>query len=160
MRKARCLPVGARKFLGYCIGIKGWLRIAPQSLERIKDKIRAITKRNRGQSLKEVIRELNTILPGWMRYFKYAACESIIKELDGWIRHKLRCYKLKQLKRAKTIAAMLIQHGTAEASAWKVANSGKGWWRLSLTSQTHRAMGIGWWRLNGFISLCDIFESL
>lgn len=160
MRKARCLPVKARKFLGYRIENKGILRIARQSTERFKDKIRAITKRNRGKSLEEVIRELNTFLPGWMRYFKHAACESIIEELDGWIRRKLRCYKLKQLKRSKTIATMLIQRGIAEASAWTVAKSGKGWWRLSLTSQTHKAMGIGWWRINGFISLYEIFESL
>lgn len=57
------------------------MRIARQSIERFKDKIRAITKRNRGKSLEEVIRELNTVLPGWMRYFKYAACESIIETL-------------------------------------------------------------------------------
>jgi hypothetical protein len=110
--------------------------------------------------LEEVIRELNIFLPGWMRYFKYAACEGITEDLDGWIRRKLRCYKLKQLKRAKTIATLLIQRGIAEASAWKVATSGKGWWRLALTSQVHKAMGNGWWKLNGFTSLNEIFESL
>ena len=80
--------------------------------------------------------------------------------MDGF-RRKLRCYRLKQLKRAKTIAAMLMQRGIGEASAWSVATSGKGWWRLSLTNQAHKAMGIGWWRLNGFdAALSDIFESL
>lgn len=160
MRKARWLPVKARKFLGYRIDGKGSLWIAPQSIDRFKDKIRAITKRNRGKSLEEVVREINTILPGWMRYFRYASGESILKKLDGWIRRKLRCYRLKQLKRPKTIATMLIQRGIAESRAWMVATSGKGWWRLALTNQAHKAMGVGWWRMNGFIGLCEIFESL
>jgi len=122
--------------------------------------MRAVTKRNRGKSLKEVIQEINTILPGWMRYFRYAESESTLKALDGWIRHKLRCYRLKQLKRAKTIATMLIQRGIGTASAWNAATSGKWWWRLALIPQAHKAMGIEWWRINGFISLCEIFESL
>ncbi|MCK5762656.1 MAG: hypothetical protein KAH05_00910 [Clostridiales bacterium] len=122
--------------------------------------MRKITKRNRGRSLEEIIREINIILPGWIRYFKYASCESTLKKLDGWIRRKLRCYRLKQLKRAKTIAAMLIKRGISESSAWKVAASGKGWWRLSLTNQAHKAMGVGWWKLNGYTPLYDIFESL
>jgi len=122
--------------------------------------MRVITKRNRGKSLEEVIKEINTILPGWIRYFKYAACETILKTLDGWIRRKLRCYRLKQLKRSKTIATMLIKRGIANGSAWSVACSGKGWWRLSLTNQVHKAMGIGWWRLNGYAGLYETFNSL
>jgi len=136
------------------------LRIAKQSIVRLKDKLRAITKRNRGKSLEEVIREINALASGWVRYFKYAECDSVLKRIDEWLRHKLRCYRLKQLKRAKTIARMLMQRGIGEGSAWRVASSGKGWWRLALSPQAHKAMGIGWWKLNGLISFNEVFESL
>lgn len=107
-----------------------------------------------------VIREINALVPGWVRYFKHAQCERVLQELDEWLRHKLRCYQIKQWKRAKTIARMLIQRGIGPGSAWCVATSGKGWWRLSLTPQAHKAMGNGWWKLMGLITLTEAFESL
>jgi RNA-directed DNA polymerase len=150
----------ARKFLGYRIGYGGILSIALQSITRLKDKLRVITKRNRGKSVEEVIREINIIIPGWVRYFKHAQCKGILTRVDEWLRRKLRCYRLKQLKRAVTIVKMLISQGIAEQSAWRVAKSGKGWWRLSLAPQVHRAMGISWWKQNGLKSLVETFESL
>ena len=154
------LPVNTRKFLGYRINNKGILGIAAQSIERLRNKLRAITKRNRGKSLEGVIREINVLIPGWVRYFKYAECESVLERLDAWIRRKLRCYRLKQLKRPKTIAKMLMQRGIGEGSAWNAASSGKGWWRMSMIPQIHKAMGIKWWKLNGLISLSETFETL
>lgn len=142
------------------MGRRGILRIAKQSIVRFKDKLRAITKRNRGKSLERVIEEINSLAPGWVRYFKYASCDKVLKTIDEWLRHKLRCYRLKQLKRPKAIAKWLIQRGIGEGKAWQIAASGKGWWRLSLSPQAHRAMGIGWWKLNGLVSLFEIFESL
>lgn len=159
-RKAWWLPVYTRKFLGYRIDERGILRIAKQSIERIKSKLRAITKRNRGSSLEEVIKDINTLVPGWARYFGYAQSLSTIGKLDEWLRHKLRCYKLKQLKRPKTIARTLMKRGIGDSSAWALATSGKGWWRKSLSPQMHRAFGIGWWKINGLISFTRAFESL
>lgn len=110
--------------------------------------------------MEEVIREINILIPGWVRYFRYVQYNGILYKLDEWLRRKLRCYKLKQLKRPKAIAKMLMQRGIAKSSAWKVASSGKGWWRLAVTPQAHRAMGIGWWKLNGLISFVEVSESL
>jgi hypothetical protein len=136
------------------------LSIATQSITRLKDKLRALTKRNRGKSIEEVIREINTIIPGWIRYFKHAQCKGALARIDEWLRRKLRCYRLKQLKRTITIARMLITQGIAERSAWRVAKSGKGWWRLAIAPQIHRAMGVSWWKQNGLKGLVETFESL
>lgn len=134
--------------------------MAKKSIDRLKEKLRKITKRNRGVSLTRVIEEINKITPGWVRYFRYAKCTGTLQKLDEWLRHKLRCYKLKQLKNARTTARWLMQRGIGKAKAWCLAASGKGWWRKSLSPQAHRAMGIGWWKLSGLKSLYEIYESL
>ena len=92
--------VRERKFLGHRLLPGGGLGIAPQSLERAKERVRQITRRNRGVSLREVIDELNQFLTGWVAYYRHAACKSHLQRMDEWIRRKLRCLRLKQRKRA------------------------------------------------------------
>src|SRR4029450_5526479 len=107
--KSATAPVGDRKFLGHRLLGDGTQTIAPRSLERAQDRIREITRRNRGVSFEQLVRELNSFLTGWVAYFRYAKAKSILSDLGKWIRHKLRCVRLKQRKRAKSIAAFL--HG-------------------------------------------------
>ena len=56
-----------------------------------------------------MIGELNSFLTGWVTYFRHAKAKSHLTELGGWVRRKLRCVRLKQRKRAKSIADFL--HG-------------------------------------------------
>jgi len=92
-----------RKFLGYSFRSDGELRVAPQSLEKFKKKIRELTKRSRGRNLESIILELNRYLNGWISYFRLSASISVFSKFDSWIRRKLRCYRLKQRKRAYSI---------------------------------------------------------
>lgn len=107
-----------------------------------------------------MIAELNQLTPGWVRYFKLASCEHLLGRLDEWMRRKVRCYRIKQLKQGKTIVKMLVSKGIEEGSARKVAYSGKGWWRLSITPQIHKAMGIGWAKRIGLINLYETYMCL
>jgi hypothetical protein len=86
-------------FLGYTIGSKGKLWISKKSKERIKTRIKTLTKRNRGRKLEVVIKEHNQMLRGWLMYFRLAEAKNWCKETEGWLRRKLRCYRLKQCKR-------------------------------------------------------------
>jgi RNA-directed DNA polymerase len=106
-----------RKFLGYRLLPGGQLGIAPQSLDCAKERVRQITRRNRGVSLQEVIGELNLFLTGWVAFFRHAACKSHLQRLDEWIRRKLRCLRLKQCKRTKPIADFLQRLGVPERRA-------------------------------------------
>lgn len=92
-------------------------------------------------------------IPGWTRYFQLAAAKSPLNELDSWIKHRLRCYRLKQMKRPRTIAKELMKMGIPEWRAWILALSGKGLWRLSSAPQLHQAMNNKWFEENGLISL-------
>jgi RNA-directed DNA polymerase len=145
-RKSAVAFVQERKFLGYRLLSGGKLGIAPQSVVRIKEKVRAITKRNRGRSLEQIVNELNRLIRGWVHYFRYAQAKQTMLRLDEWLRRKLRCYRLKQCKRAVGIARFLMERGIKPDQAWALGGSGKGWWRVSLSPQAHRAMGKKWFR--------------
>lgn len=144
-----------RKFLGYRILAGGHLTIAPKSVESAKTRIRQITRRTRGQSLPTVIRELNQFTLGWVAYYRLAAAQTTLRDLDQWIRRRLRCIRLKQLKRARTIAVFLWKLGCKRDHAWAVAASGKGWWRKAKTQATHRAMDLAWFQEQGLRSMHD-----
>jgi RNA-directed DNA polymerase len=152
-KKSKVTVPAESKFLGYNLQNDGRLTIAPQSIERAMNKIRQITKRNRGKSLEEVVRQLNKLLTGWIGYFWLTEYPSQLKALDGWIRRKLRCYRLKQRKRSWPIAKFLIKLGVPAESAWATAKSSKGWWRLSLTPAVHQAMSNAWFNNLGLINL-------
>src|ERR1700674_4978663 len=142
--KSAVAPVGERKFLGHRLLLNGKLGIASKSIKRAKEKIRQITRRNRGVSLAQVIVELNLFLVGWITYYRYAACRFELQCLDEWIRRKLRCYRLKQRKRGSSVAGFLRQLGVSAIQAGRLAVSGKGPWRLALTRQANTAMSVEW----------------
>jgi RNA-directed DNA polymerase len=158
--KSTVAYIEERKFLGHRLLGGGKLGIAPKSLERAKERIRQITRRNRGISLARMIRELNTFLTGWVTYFRYAACKSHLTALDGWIRRKLRCLRLKHCKRTKTIADFLTGLGVSGVNAWKTALSGKGWWRLADTPAVHTAMSDQWFTSLGLVNLVQRYGTL
>jgi len=158
--KSAVAPVGERKFLGHRLLLNGKLGIAPKSVKRAKEKIRQITRRNRGVSLAQVIVELNLFLVGWINYYRYAACRFELQCLDEWIRRKLRCYRLKQCKRGRTIAKLLQRLGASPSLAHRVASSGKGWWRLSLTRAVHQAMSQEWFASQGLVAVTDKYDAL
>ena len=153
--KSAVAHVSQRKFLGYRLMNGGTLGIAPKSIERLKEKIRQITRRNRGRKLSEVVADLNRLTRGWVSYFKLAKAKEKMETLDEWVRRKIRCLKLKQCKRAKAIAAFLMRNGIHRDAAWRLAGSGKGWWCLSKAPQTHRAMGSRWFKELGVLSFAD-----
>lgn len=153
--KSGCAPVGERKFLGYRLLDDGRLAIAHHSIDRLRDKVRELTRRNRGVSLGKIISELNEKLRGWANYFRLTEMPSDLADLDSWIRRKLRCYRLKQRKKSKPITKFLISLGVSANSARIIGGSGKGWWRLSMTPQLHKAMNNSWFEKQGLINMTN-----
>jgi len=138
----------------------GILLIAKRSIDRVKQTIRSITRRNAGKPLEEVIKTLNLKVPGWVRYFKMASCKHLLRGLDQWIRRKLRCIRLKQLKQPYTTMKFLRQNGVPEWNAWILAGSGKGWWRKSSAPQASMAMSNKWFEKLGLVNLEKLYLSL
>jgi RNA-directed DNA polymerase len=158
--KSAVAVVGERKFLGHRLLLNGKLGISPKSIKRAKEKVRQITRRNRGVSLAQVIVELNLFLVGWIRFYRYAACRFELQGLDAWIRRKLRCYRLKQCKRGKAVARLLQRLGAKPSPAHRVASSAGSWWRLSRTRSVQQAMSVEWFETQGLVSLAVKYDSL
>jgi RNA-directed DNA polymerase len=140
-----------RKFLGHRLLAGGDLGVAPQSQERLKDTLRELTSRSAGRSLPEVIRQVNQKFTGWIQYFRMARMKGLMQDIGQWLRRRLRCLRLKQCKRVKAIARFLMKLDESRDSAWKLAASGKGWWRLADTPQSHRAMSLSWFKDTGLL---------
>ena len=146
-----------RKFLGYSMtGHKQpRLKVAPESLQRLKAKIRTIFRKGRGRSLPRVIGDLNPLLRGWMQYFRLAEVKGIFEELDGWLRRKLRCLLWRQWKRPFTRAKNLMKQGLEELRAWKSAMNGRGPWWNAGASHMNQAFPKAYFDRRGLISLPD-----
>ena len=129
-----------RKFLGFSFtnGKEPKRRIAPKALERFKERVREITRRNRGVSLEKVVEELSTYLTGWRSYFGFCQTPSVLERLDGWIRRRLRSVVWKQWRRGRTRFAKLRQRGVSTVLAAVAAGKTHGPWRMA----QHEAMFI------------------
>jgi RNA-directed DNA polymerase len=159
-RKSRVCKGYELNFLGHSILTKGDLGLSKQSEQRLKDKVRELTKRNRGISLEELLQQLRIKLQGWLNYFRYAKMKSKMEALDGWIRRKLKCFRLKQCKRTIGIVRWLRKLDVEEKLSWRTALSGKGWWRISNSPALAIGMNKMWFAQQGFYSLSENYKSL
>ena len=149
-----------RKFLGYSMTWhrKPKLKIAPQSRQRLVEKIRQLQRQARGQSLKQVIARLNPILRGWMAYFRLTELKGVLEELDGWIRRKLRVLLWRQWKRVYPRARNLMRAGLEEKRAWQSATNGHGPWWNGGASHMNAAYPKSRFDRMGLVSLLDTLQ--
>lgn len=120
-----------RTFLGYTFtrGKYYRKRVSEQSIKRFKMEIRRITRRTKGRTIRYIIRELKIYITGWRSYFSLNEVTHVFKDLDSWIRRKLRCYVLKQWGRRRY--KELKKRGVSRKLAWNTTKSAHGEWRLS-----------------------------
>lgn len=124
-----------RDFLGYGFYVaKGGRirrRVARKALGTMKERVRTITSRMRGRSLTTVAEDLKEYLVGWRAYFQLAETPNVFRDLDKWLRHRLRCLQLKQWKRGPTVYRELMARGASKATAAQVARYTPRWWHNS-----------------------------
>jgi RNA-directed DNA polymerase len=123
-----------RKFLGYSFWVaKGETikrRIADKALAAMKDRVRGITIRH-GRSLPAIVADLRSYLVGWKNYFRLADTPRTFRDLDGWIRHRLRAIQLKHWRHFRTILRELRARGLSAHHAGEVAMNAGRWWKHS-----------------------------
>ena len=100
-----------------------------------------------------LIKEVNQVIRGWYHYFKDTKSSNLMKQLDCWIRRRLRCVRIKQRKRKYSIKTMLASMNVDQQDAWSIACSNNGWWRKSLNRIVHRAMNLEWFNKLGLFCL-------
>ena len=132
--KTAVAPVWGRKFLGYCLrpspnGPK--LAVAPQALDKLRERVRQLTRRSRGRSLEQVAADLRVYVPGWKAYFQLAQTPTVMQALDRWLRHRLRAVQLAQWKRGPTAYRALRRLGAGRDQALCIAGNLRRWWHTS-----------------------------
>ena len=124
-----------RKFLGYALwGAKGKevkCAVAAKAMDDFKARIRQLTCRSGGRSMAQVVEKLRPYLLGWKAYFGLAQTPKVWRELDEWLRHRLRAIQLKHWKRSKAIYRELRALGASQDVANQVAGNCHRWWRNS-----------------------------
>ncbi|MCE4536713.1 group II intron reverse transcriptase/maturase [Pelomonas sp. P7] len=133
-KSAVCSALG-RKFLGYELWVaKGRevkCKVAQKAMSTFKARIRQLTSRSAGRSMEQVVQRLRPYLLGWKAYFGLAQTPKVWRELDEWLRHRLRAIQLKQWRRGTTMHRELLKLGATPTVARHVAANGRCWWRNS-----------------------------
>ncbi|WHY21800.1 group II intron reverse transcriptase/maturase [Paenibacillus sp. G2S3] len=151
-----------RKFLGFIFSVDQVpkVRIAQQSLQKAKVRIREITSRKKPMKMEEQIQKLNQYLMGWCGYFSLADTPSSFRDMDKWIRRRLRMCLWKQWKNPRTKVKRLISLGVRKDKADEWGNTRKGYWRIAGSPILSRALNNRYWETNGLKSLMDRYNLL
>jgi RNA-directed DNA polymerase len=124
---------GERKFLGFRFTNGKQLKraIAPQALVRFRKRVGELTRRTRGVSLERMVSQLTPYLTGWRNYFGFCQTPSVLRDLDSWVRRRLRCAVWKGWKRGRNRFVELRKRRVGRDLAAQAAGSPHGPWRLS-----------------------------
>lgn len=145
------------KFLGYALwaapGGEVKRAVAKKAIRAYKRRVRQLTRRNSGRSMTEVIDKLRSYVLGWKAYFRLAQTPRVWRELDQWLRHRLRAIQLKHWKRGTTIYREARRLGASHAVAHQAAGGARHWWRGSAQA-IHGVLTIAYFDRLGAPRLC------
>ena len=151
------------KFLGFALG-KGkngvYIRAHAKSLKKAKAKLKELTSRSQGRNVRKVMEKVKVYIRGWLGYFGIASMKTTMREWDGWLRRRYRCYIWKQWKKPRTRAKSLMQLGIPEWQAWAVSNCRKAYWHMAKNGHVQRALSKERLAQAGYYSILDRYESV
>ncbi len=150
------------KFLSCLIRqVNGTYRFIPtkQAKQKFKNSLKRLTSRKRPGSFEEIVQQINRVTRGWINYFGLGFIKGFIKEIEGWLHHRLRQLILKRWKKPRTIIKKLKSYGLDPDSAKRIAFSRKKYWRLSKTPEVHWAITTKRLHQWGLVPLSELVES-
>ncbi len=122
------------KFLGFALGRNKdgtYIRVHEKSRRKAKEKLRKLTSRSQGRSVRTVMYNVKVFMQGWLGYYAIADMKNTIDEWNGWLRRRLRMYIWKQWKKPRTRVANLKKLGMDEWKAYRNGNTRKGYWAVA-----------------------------
>lgn len=159
--KSCVCPTAGVEFLGYQFhGFGGQIRVSPKNAKKFKNRCKDILRRNRGLSMRKRLAELRLYLRGWVNYFVLDQRRTFMVSLDKWLRRRVRTCFWSNWRLPRTRLRKLMALGVAHEEAYPFAHSGKGPWRLSITSGVHKAMSNGWLSGQGLFNLEERWKEL
>lgn len=149
----------ARTFLGvsfYRNKQQTRIYVPKKSKQKLEDRIRHLTNRNRSMRMDERIKYLNYLIQGWVNYFKIGDIGEYAKKMDAHIRRRLRACRWKEWKKTTTKYRNLKKLGICPNEAYRIANTRKGYWRSSNNPIINRALNNKYWEKQNLKSLSQI----
>jgi RNA-directed DNA polymerase len=160
-QKSRTCSTDGVEFLGFIFrGFGGQIRVSPKKIKKFKDRIREITRRNRGVSMQSRLLELRRYVQGWVGYFRLVPLKSLYDGLDKWIRRRVRACFWQQWRNPRTRIRNLLKLGVREHEAYTHGSSSKGPWVMSSSKAIHMALSIEYLTQLGLSSLLTIWTKL
>ena len=150
--KSRVVTLSEATFLGFSI-IRRKIRWTEKSQKKFKAEVRRLTKRTRGHSPVKVIADLRAYLRGAVNYYVIGIPFGDIRNLDQWLRRRMRLYYWKQWGRPRTRRRKLLKLGIGRDEVHKASRARKGHWRMSQNSLVRWAMNNEWLEEQGLPSL-------
>jgi RNA-directed DNA polymerase len=146
-----------RKFLGFSFSAGPEVKrvIAPKALDRFKRRVREITRRAKGVSMKTTIEELAPYMRGWRGYFGFCETPEVLIGLTRWVRLRLRAAMWRQWKTPRRRREALIELGVRTRLASNTAGSGLGPWYLAKAKALSVGLSNAYFKLLGLPSLFE-----
>ena len=142
--KTECAYIGKLEYLGYGFYVsrgKCRLRLHEKSEAKLRRKLKQITSRSNGMGYEQRKTALRNYLQGWTEYFKYADMGSKVRDIDQWLRRRLRMCIWKSWKKPRTRVKNLILCGIERRQAYQWGYTSKGYWRIADSWILARAIG-------------------
>ncbi len=136
------------------------IRVAPKAIRRLKDQLRILTRRSWGVSMDYRIGRLNRFITGWMAYFRLAEPGTTFRDLDGWLRRRLRQVRWKEWKTTAAKRHNLRIRGISESNARKWGGSSKGYWRVAGSKVLQVSLPNAYWNRLGLKTLSQTWQRL
>jgi len=158
-RKSRTCSTNGVEFLGYQFhGFGGQIRVSAANQAKFKRRVQEITRRNRGVAMSGRLTELGRYVRGWIGYFGLEHRKTMFRQLDKWLRRRIRACYWKSWRLAKTRLRKLRELGISRDEALNHSYSRKGPWRMSASRAIQMAMPIEWLTARGLLSLEDLWN--
>jgi len=151
--KSKVAAIKDVSFLGFQI-LRGKIRVSNKARMKFKDKVRELTRRNNPLSMYQIIEELNSYLRGWVSYFGIQEFRMLFRDLDGWIRSRLRSMQLKKWKKPRKFQRMMIRAGFKPSQAHRVWVKMNKWQSVD-RKEVRFVLNLQWFRRQGLLFLHD-----
>lgn len=150
-----------RKFLGFSFSVRKASRlISDPSLERFKDKVRELTRRRRGINAVRMVEELTAYLRGWVGYFGQGDDYWTLRDLDSWIRRRLRAVAWRAWRHPRQRFRKLVRHGATKGDAALAVSRFRNPWRASIDRAIERALPASLWTRLGLLNLQETWRAM
>lgn len=153
-----------QKFLGFSLYWKKkkivGIRVHEKPLERFKLRLKALTSRKRGGKIGQIVGELTKYINGWLAYYRIADMQEFMRNINAWLRRRMRQLYWKRWKKVQTKLENLIKLGAPRYRAWQWANSRKGYWCIAGSRIMTAVMPNRYFETLGFPNLQKRYEEL